>query len=81
MYTEEATNNIHLPSSCVIRYSKQFSVLATTSEQSVNLMLALISGHSHLQYLIACSIQTWRGKAWDIWSHAVMSSRHIGGGA
>ena len=30
---------------------------------------------SHLQYLFACSMQIRRRKAWEIWSHAVMSGR------
>jgi len=37
--------------------------------------ISLISGHSHLQCLITCSMQIWRGKAWEICSHVVMSSR------
>ena len=43
--------------------------------------LASFSGRSHLQYFITCSIQTWREKAWEIWSCAVMLDRHMGGGA
>jgi len=27
------------------------------------------------QYLIACSMQVWRGKAWEIWSRVVASGR------
>ena len=30
---------------------------------------------SHLQYLIAYSMQIWRGKAWEFWSREVMSGR------
>ena len=37
--------------------------------------LASFPGRSHLQYLIAYSMQIRRGKAWEIWSHAVMSGR------
>ena len=29
--------------------------------------------HSHLQSSITCSMQIWKGKSWEIWSHAVMS--------
>ena len=35
--------------------------------------IALLPGHSHLQYLIAYSMQIRRGKAWDIWLCVVMS--------
>ena len=34
-------------------------------------------GHSHLQYLIDYSMQIRRGKAWEIWSRAVMSGRQM----
>ena len=34
-------------------------------------------GRSHLQYLIAYSMQIRRGKAWEIWSRAVMSGRQM----
>jgi len=37
--------------------------------------LASFPGHFHLQYLIAYSMQIWRRKAWEIWSHAVTSGR------
>ena len=37
--------------------------------------LASFPGHSHLQYLIAYSIQIWNGQAWEIWSRAVTSGR------
>jgi len=37
--------------------------------------LASFPGHSHLQYLIACSMRIWRGKAWNIWPRAMMSGR------
>ena len=37
--------------------------------------VASFPGRSHLQYLIAYSTQIWRGKAWEIWSRAVMSVR------
>jgi len=26
----------------------------------------IVPGHSHLQSLIACSMQMWRGKTWEI---------------
>ena len=39
------------------------------------LAVAPIPGCSHLQYFIACSMQMWRGKAWEIWSCVVMSGR------
>ena len=39
------------------------------------LPLASFPGCSHLQYLIASSMQIQRGKTWEIWSHAVMSGR------
>ena len=45
-----------------------------TCEQGID-NLASFPGHSHLQYLIACSMQIWRGKAWEIWSHAMTSGR------
>jgi len=38
-------------------------------------ILASFPGRSHLQYLIAYSMQIRRGKAWEIWSRAVMSGR------
>jgi len=41
------------------------------------MVTASLSGHSHLQYLIAYSMQIWRGKAWEIWSRAVMSGRRM----
>ena len=31
------------------------------------LLVASFPGHSHLQSLISCSVQVWRGKAWEIW--------------
>ena len=42
------------------------------------LRLALFPARSHLQYLIAYSMQIRRGKAWEIWSRVVMSGRHMG---
>ena len=39
--------------------------------------VASFPGRSHLQYLIACSMQIWRGKAWEIWSRAVTSGRQM----
>ena len=30
---------------------------------------------TRIQYLIAYSMQIWRGEAWEIWSHAVMSGK------
>jgi len=39
--------------------------------------VASFPGRSHLQYLIAYSMQIWRGKAWEIWSHAVTSGRQM----
>ena len=33
--------------------------------------VALFPGHSHLQWLILCSMQIQRGKAWEIWLHTV----------
>jgi len=37
--------------------------------------VASLPGRSHLQYLIAYSVQIRRGKAWEIWSRAVTSGR------
>ena len=37
--------------------------------------VASFPGRSHLQYLIACSMQIQRVKPWEIWSWAVMSDR------
>ena len=37
--------------------------------------VALIPGRSHLQYLIACSMQIQRGRAREIWSRLVTSGR------
>ena len=37
--------------------------------------LASFPSHSHCQYLIACSMQIWWGKAWEIWSRVVTSGR------
>ena len=37
--------------------------------------LASFPGRSHLQYLIAYSMQIRRGKAWEIWSCVVMSGK------
>ena len=36
---------------------------------------ASFPGHSYLQYLITCSMQIQRGKAWEIWLHGVSSGR------
>ena len=44
-------------------------------------LLASFPGRSHLQYLIAYSMQIRRGKVWEIWSRVVTSGRHTGGGA
>ena len=33
--------------------------------------LALFPGHSRLLFLIACSMQKWRGKSWEKESHAL----------
>jgi len=38
-------------------------------------MIDTFPGHAHLQYLIACSMKVWMGKAWDIWSCMVTSDR------
>jgi len=38
-------------------------------------MCSLNQGCSHLQYVITCSMQIQKGKAWEIWSHVVMSGR------
>jgi len=40
-------------------------------------ILASFPGHSYLQYLIAYSMQIWRGKAWEIWSCEVTSGRQM----
>jgi len=37
--------------------------------------IASFPGHSHLQYLIAYSMQIQRGKAWEMWLCAFMSGR------
>jgi len=47
------------------------------SDKEYDPSIASFPGRSHLQYLIAYSIQIWRGKAWEIWSSAVTSGRHI----
>ena len=39
--------------------------------------MASFPGCSHLQYLIAYSMQIQRRKAWEIWSHAVTSGRQM----
>jgi len=39
--------------------------------------IASFPGHSHLQYLIAYSMQIQRGKAWEIRSRAVTSGRQM----
>ena len=39
--------------------------------------VASFPGCFNLQSLIACSMQLWRGKAWEIWSCAVTSGRQI----
>ena len=41
------------------------------------IQLASFPGYSHLQYLIACSMQIRRGKAWEIWSRVVPSGRQV----
>ena len=54
--------------------------LKSTFPNSSN--IASFQGHCHLQCLITCSTQIWRGKVWEIWSHAVTSCRqrvHTGG--
>ena len=33
--------------------------------------LASFIDRSHFQYLVAYSMQIWRGKVWEMWSHAV----------
>ena len=42
-----------------------------TEEVKSKVKLSLVPTRSHLQYLITCSMQIWRRKAWEIWSHAV----------
>ena len=37
--------------------------------------IASLPDHSHLQYLIAYSMQIQREKAWEIWTHVVMSGK------
>ena len=39
--------------------------------------VASFPGRSHLQYLIAYSMQIRMGKAWEIWSRAVTSGRQM----
>ena len=39
---------------------------------------SLVPSPPHLQSLIACRMQIWRGEVWEIWSHAVMSGRNVG---
>jgi len=43
-------------------------------------MLFLFQGCSHLQYLIDCCMQIWRGKAREIWSRVITSGRQLFGG-
>ena len=43
----------------------------------LRVLLASFPGRSHLQYLIAYSMQIWRGKAWEIWSCAITSGRQM----
>ena len=46
-----------------------FAACGRNREQS-NTIIALFPGCSRLQFLIICSMQTWRGKAWEIESCA-----------
>ena len=52
-------------------------LLSPTQIQSLKMTIASFPGRSHLQYLIACSMQIRRRKAWEIWSRAVTSGRQM----
>jgi len=47
----------------------------TEVDSETTVSLASFPGRSHLQYLIACSMQIRRGNAWEISSRAVTSGR------
>jgi len=40
-------------------------------------MCSLNQGCSHLQYVITCSMQIQKWKAWEIWSHTMTSGRQM----
>ena len=42
-------------------------------------LIASFPGRSRLQFLITCSMQKWRGKAWEKESLGMTSGRHVGG--
>jgi len=56
-------------------YAMAMSQIYQQSVQQQGVWLASFPGLSHLQYLIAYSMQIQRGKAWEIWSRVVMSGR------
>jgi len=72
-----STNSVLLVTSVPIVLSTcTLSVYSiTTTNPSLYFRLGSFPGHSPIQYLIACSMQIQRGKAWVIWSRAVTLGR------
>ena len=60
---------MHYPQKSILTHHSWFS--------RSGIQLASFPGYSHLQYLIACSMQIRRGKAWEIWSRVVPSGRQV----
>ena len=70
--TDPEQVQLTLPSLEMYHLTSSLVSLWTSGPQDY-LLLALFPGPSHLQYLITWSMQTWRGKAWEIWSHEHLS--------
>jgi len=71
-----STQQVQTPNSHVAAVNTANSHKQKTNYDCVHCNnLASFPGHSHLQYLIAYSMQIRRGKAWEISSRAVMSGR------
>jgi len=53
-----------------------YRVLLFTSVPLFSFEVAWFPDRSLLQYLITCTMKIQRRKAWEIWSHVVISGRH-----
>ena len=56
---------------CLINFQRdQIIIRSVSTDNSCKRKVASFRGCSHLQFLDRCSMLKWRGKAWEIKSHA-----------
>ena len=61
-----------------VQAKSKVSKLQSNFQKSRNVELASFPGRFYLQFLITCSMQKRRGKAWEKDSHAWCAGRHEG---